>query len=735
MDNFKAPDPAESRLHFLDYWRIVRIRKTVIIAVFLLVVITTTVVTYMLPETFMSSTRIKVEKDMSDIPLLGQASFSGPPDPFFLQTEFEVIQSKTNLYRVIEELSLNSEWSREYLRQGTLKTVETFELLKDRLDVRQFRNTTMIEIRVYSRNKAEAARIANKIAEVYRESRVMEREHMADRGILKVVSSLKVQQDKVALLRNELDRIKETNQITDVMLDSYSQGTLEAATVQRTDTLRTDVQSKLIRVKATLGGLVGLDKEKLRRVLPTLYRDEPLLIDALQKEVDARQQLVRLSTTLAEDHPDIKGVQKLLEQVSLDVDERIAGIITALQMQVVSYEMELTGLSNEVRKAKLDDSARATAYRSYFLKKRELENDQIMADVLSRKLAQETFDRSIPRQSLVMITDIAEEGLKPVKPNIPLNIAFGVVVGLVVGIGLAFFIEYLDTSVKTIDDVERSLQAPVLGVIPQNVGSLLDEGPDSPHAEAYRVLRTNILFTRKDETFNTVTIVSGGAGEGKSTTLFNLAVVFAQNGNRVLVIDSDLRRPSMHKFFKVSNTIGLTNFLLGQNKLEEVIQTSSCPTLDFLPSGKLPSSSMGILSSQQMKDLIGEVKRRYDFVFFDSPPIMGVSDAVVLASEVDISLQVIQYRKYPQAMTIRAKQMVSKVGGYLVGIVLNNINMSQDENYYYYSGYYYDYYQSYTAGDKDKEGGEKEGGAEGATGETKKNGSGDGSRIHLKKKY
>jgi len=278
--------------------------------------------------------------------------------------------------------------------------------------------------------------------------------------------------------------------------------------------------------------------------------------------------------------------------------------------------------------------------------------------------------------------------------------------------------------VKTIDDVERALQAPVLGVIPQNVGSLLDEGPDSPHAEAYRVLRTNVLFTRKDETFNTITIVSGGAGEGKSTTLFNLAVVFAQNGQRVLVVDSDLRRPSMHKFLKVSNSVGLTNFLLGQNKIEEVIQTTSLPTLDFLPSGKLPSSSMGILSSQQMKDLIGEVKRRYDFVFFDSPPIMGVSDAVVLASEVDISLQVIQYRKYPQAMTIRAKQMVSKVGGYLVGIVLNNINMSQDENYYYYSGYYYDYYQS-----RDKEESAQKKAAK------RKDGDVEANPIDAKKKY
>lgn len=254
---------------------------------------------------------------------------------------------------------------------------------------------------------------------------------------------------------------------------------------------------------------------------------------------------------------------------------------------------------------------------------------------------------------------------------------------------------------KTIDDVERALQAPVLGVIPQNVGSLLDEGPESPHAEAYRVLRTNVLFSRKDPKFNTMTVVSGGAGEGKTTTLFNLAVIFAQNGQRVLVVDSDLRRPSVHKLLKLSNNIGLTNLLLKQNTLEEVIQTTGMPTLDFMPSGKLPSSSMGILGSAQMKEMIRDVKRRYDFVFFDSPPIMGVSDASILSSEVDIVLQVIQYRRYPQPMTIRAKQMIEKVGGNLLGLVLNNINMAQDENYYYYSGYYYDYYTKSNEQDAD----------------------------------
>jgi len=293
---------------------------------------------------------------------------------------------------------------------------------------------------------------------------------------------------------------------------------------------------------------------------------------------------------------------------------------------------------------------------------------------------------------LVEIVDKAQPGIHPVRPKKALNIVLGIVIGLVVGVGLAFFIEYLDTSVKTIDDVERTLQAPVLGVIPQNVGYLIDEGSESPHAEAYRVLRTNLLFSRKDDKLNTVAVVSAGAGEGKSTTVLNLATVFAQSGQRVLVVDSDLRRPTLHKVLRVTNTIGLTNYLLKQNTLEEVIQTTSLPSLDFMASGKLPSSSLGILSSSQMKDVIGELKQRYDFVFFDSPPIMGVSDASILASEVDMTLQIIQYRRYPQPMNIRAKQLIEKVGGNLVGIVLNNINMSQDESYYYYSGYYHDYY-------------------------------------------
>jgi capsular exopolysaccharide synthesis family protein len=341
--------------------------------------------------------------------------------------------------------------------------------------------------------------------------------------------------------------------------------------------------------------------------------------------------------------------------------------------------------------------------------------------ILALKISQEQTELSLPRTAMVEVLDHAEKADRPERPKKALNIALGIIIGLIVGVGLAFFIEYLDTSVKTIDDVERTLQAPVLGVIPQNVGLLMEEGAESPHAEAYRVLRTNLLFSRKDDKLNSIAVVSAGAGEGKSTTVFNLATIFAQNGNRVVIVDSDLRRPVLHKMLHVTNSIGVTNYLLKQNTLEEVIQTTNLPTLDFLASGKLPSSSLGILSSTQMRELITELKQRYDFVFFDSPPIMGVSDASILASVVDMTLQVIQYRRYPQPMNIRAKQMIEKVGGNLVGIVLNNINMSQDENYYYYSGYYHEYYS------KNDE--ETEAAAPGDSG------AGPQTKINIKPKY
>jgi len=695
MDPLKVSPPQETKLHFLDYWRIIRIRKTVILAVFLLVVITATLVTFILPESYSSTARIKIERDQPDITGLADRGNPIAYDPYFIQTEFELIQSEVILGKVVEDLDLCKEWGKKY-GVDRLKTYEAVDLLKRRIDLRPVRNTSLIEIRVYSENADEAAKLANAIAEVYREHRQEQRRQLSMGGIKALEERFADQEAKVRKAQEEVEKLRKDLNISDAMASGDGPSPLMSAdTLRKLEGLRIESKTAYARQGTLLDRLKQLGKELgpdgLAQAITSATPDE-LLSSLLEQLSVAEQRLVVMEKDYGAENPEVQKAKAMVVDLHDKIRRRVDGIMLGMDTVVLSMSNSLMNLEQEVNKATTNDVAQANRTRPYFEAKRRLEELKRFRTILDMKIASEKIDVDLPKTMMVEIVDRAIPGLRPVRPNKPLNIALGIIIGLVVGVGLAFFIEYLDTSVKTIDDVERSLQCPVLGVIPQNVGLVLEEGTESPHAEAYRVLRTNLLFSRKDDKLNTIAIVSAGAGEGKSTTVYNLAAVFAQSGQRTLIVDSDLRRPTLHKMMRVTNNVGLTNYLLRQNTLEEVIQTTSQPTLDFLPSGKLPSSSLGILSSAQMKDLISELKQRYDFVFFDSPPIMGVSDASILASEVDMTLQIIQYRRYPQPMNIRAKQLIEKVGGNLVGIVLNNINMSQDESYYYYSGYYHDYY-------------------------------------------
>jgi capsular exopolysaccharide synthesis family protein len=727
MEPVKNQPAPEASLHFLDYWRIIRIRKTVIISVFLLIAITATVVTFILPESYSSTARIEINSDILDIPgMNGMQSPYAPYDPYLIQTEFEIMQSEKVLGRVIGALDLNDKWGNKYNGNVPLKTEDTMQLLKQRMSLSPERNTKLVDITVYSEDKDDAARLANGIALAYRDYRLDLRKSNTTNGIAVLMAEFQAEEYGIQTVQSNVDQLRKDLKIVDADPNTFGPSpTLSQEQLQRYKDQQIEQEKDFTKLNVQLTELQSLqatNPARLRNVLPMMILDSALS-DLLSRLHQTDQSLAALKVDYSTNYPDIMRQQKVADELNIEIDARVDGIMDGLSTQVKSMKASLDTVTATLATAIQKDQEEAERGRPYWELKRKQANMIDFQKVLQAKVTSEKIDLEIPKTTMVTIIDQAQPGKSPVRPNKTLNIILGIVIGLLVGVGLAFFIEYLDTSVKTIDDVERALQSPVLGVIPQNVGHLIDEGVESQHAEAYRVLRTNLLFSRKDDRLNSIVVVSAGAGEGKSTTVLNLATVFAQAGQRVLLVDSDLRRPTLHKLLKVSNSLGVTNYLLKQNTLEEVIQRTSIPTLDLMASGKLPSSSMNILGSAPMKNMVAELKQRYDFVFFDSPPIMGVSDAAILASEIDMVIQVIQYRRYPQPMNIRAKQMIEKVGGTLIGIVLNNINMSQDESYYYYSGYYHGYYY-YSKNEEEQN-------AEAA----EKGSAGDTGRKEIKQKY
>ncbi len=720
----------DSKLHFLDYWRIIRLRKAIILTVFFLVVATVAVVTYFLTPMYASTTGMKVDKDTPDVTaFMGFGMQQQQFDPYFFNTEFEVLKSREILERVIRNLKLDAVFAKR-LKLPELPVQQAYDLLSRNIEVKQRKNTSIIEITAFDPEKELARNIADEVAEVYEGYREELRAKRLTRGLTTLSNQLAQLDTKVLAATEVVDKRREDSGLSDLASETPAFVNLSIQTMQRLDAAKTDLRTQSSGMEQLVAKMKSKSGNELRDFLASAA-PTPELTSLLGSFNQAEQRRITLLSEVGPAHPDVKRVESLLAKINEQLDQQVAGITASLETQLDAKRKQIADIerqAEEINAKIVADSRKAAPYAQA---KRDLETALRTREAMQMELNQQYINAQISKESSVQVIDKARMGLNPVKPAKTLFISAGAVAGLLLGFLLAFFIEYLDTSVKTIDDVEQALGAPVLGVIPQNVGALIREGPDSPHAEAYRVLRTNILFSRKDPNQRTMTVVSGGAGEGKSTTIFNLATIFAQQGSRVLIVDSDLRRPSLHKILNVSNAVGLTNYLLRQMKLEEVVQTTPQAGLDFLPSGKLPSSSVGILNSQQMKEFIEEVKSRYDFVFFDSPPIMGVSDASILASEVDMAVLVVQYRKYPQQMTLRAKQMVEKIGGKdcLLGVVLNNINISQDSYYYYYSGYYYDYYSKNDESKTDEEKGSgKKGRKSGKDGES-------ASAAEVKPKY
>lgn len=683
----------ETTLHFLDYWRVIRSRKEIVLAVLFLVVITGVAYTFTLPEIYAAQARIEVNNDNVDIdPFNSAMSGTRGYDPYFLRTQFEIIKSKPILYEVINRLNLQELWGE---KTGKMSRDVAYKMLYSSLAVDLSRDTTLIALTVRREDPQEAARIANELAAVYRDARLDLKRKEMTRAMDALARELEKQQEKVDLAQQRVEDLRQELDITVLPGAStgVSENSVEKLRLQQLEGDRIAAQVEMLVTRARYEQLESMEGDDL--LTASAYVSQDPFVETMRTQIkDYEVGLTSMLENYGPNHPEVKKTQAARDELMSKLAHAMEGIKKGTQAQYIVAKAKFDALEAALRGVRsTDQETQREKFVPFNKAQQELEIQRAIMTALKSKIAQEGITLEVPRTP-VEIVDSAEAPTRPVSPNLILNVLLSIFVGLGSGVGLAYFIEYLDTSIKTADDVERWIELPVLGLVPQKVRPLIEEGPDSEHAEAYRVLRTNMSFTDSGSgpSKGAFAVLSGGAGEGKSTTAFNLAYVCAQQGEKVLLVDADLRRPVQHTILGVSNRFGLTNVLLRDVPVEETIKTTSVPNLHFLPSGRLPRTSLGVLDPKRISELVQSLKAKYDVIVFDTPPLVGISDSSVIAKEMDGVLLVVQYRKYPREMIIRAKQMLDTLGVPQVGVVLNNINIMRDDYYYYYHSYYSNYY-------------------------------------------
>ncbi len=687
MSEYTPSASSEVKLHFLDYWRVIRLRMPIIVLAFLLVVITAGITTYFLPRKYESFVTIEVEQNDQKMRIFREGGEGGIGfDPRFATTQFQIIQRKEMLYPVVDSMNLVQKWSEKY---GVKTKEEAYLMLRSMLDVREVRNTNLLQISVESTNPQEAADLANTVALEYQRKRIEDQQALLARSLSQLEDEVAKQRKKVEEANNEMTRVRVELGINDLNPESQEDPmqAVEKVLLDR-EAIVNEARMKASNLRTKYAEIEKLSGDDLMRALPTLEIQDQTVTQVLPLYQETSSELARMMQSgLGPNHPNVRSLQAKKATYDKQLNDQIGSIRRTLKANLEISERSLAMMETELEQARSQQQDAKTRGAEYSRAKNNYNAAKKVLEAAELRLSTETMQRSMPLNP-ARIWEKAEPASFPSKPKVLLNMALAVVVGLIVGIGLAFFLEYLDTSVKTMEDVENFLQVPVLAVIPKNIKLLMNEPPDTVDAEAYRITRTNIEFNRKSPDANTVTFVSGGAGEGKSTTLNNVAFTFAKGGYNTLVVDADLRRPTQHKAFGVSGDFGLTNFLTSDIDLEEVVLPTKVENLFFIPSGKLPLDAVGILNSQRMMDLIAQVKNRFDIVFFDSPPILGVSDASVLVSSLDLTIIVVQHRRFPRAMLQRVKQSITNVGGTILGVVLNNVDVRHDQYYEYYTNYY-----------------------------------------------
>ncbi len=705
---------SEPHFSFATFWQVVLKRITTIVTATVIVAVLTGIYTFKMSPVYKATATVDVETTYPQLQTLNEVYRQSPVDDnSFLVTQMQVLQSDSLAWTTLQQLGLDRAASpgmasapgQSAIRIAAARKAALIGDFKEGLSVAPLKDSRILAVSYESGNPELAANAVNRLIDNYTDANFEQRNDFTRRasgGMEQQLQELKVKVEKSQQALIDYER-------QNLIVSVGDKGTINDERLEQLNRDYTNVESDRVQkqslyelAKANEGQVGIIVEDRVLQHLEEKYSDlKAAYADALTQYGPNFPKAVRL-------HDQLTQLQSLMEAArKLAIEKAHNDYLEALSREKL--------IGEAMAKEKENVSALNQRMIEHNILKREFDINQQLYESLLQRLKDATLSASL-QVTNVHVIDPATPPSTPISPNRPRNLAAGLMIGLILGITLAFVQEALDSSVRTAEEAERLVNAPALAVIPaetdgyrrkqmaggpslgaaagpNGVGLAVLKRPSSPMAESFRSLRTSVLLSTAPRPPQTLLVTSAQMGEGKTSTATNLAMSFAQRQGPVLIIDADMRRPSVAKTLGVANERGLSSFLTGAHSLDEVlIQYERTPNLWILPAGPRPPDPAELLSSHMMDATLKDLLKRFTQIVIDSPPLLLVTDAVILSANVDGVILVVASGTTARGALARAHRILENAGSRVLGMVLNKVDMRFDT---YYGSYYGPYHQSY----------------------------------------